>query len=390
METRLTAGAPIYKSPHQNPIHAMHTFGTSRILLLGLTLILTAVGTIHAQVGSGRGGAGPRGGGDGGMPADFQDKINRLFAAPEKLIRKVDLHDRGYTAETTTTDPDLVAVLQTHVEQMSGRLGSGRPVRRWDPAFEEFFSHYVAMEHTFTKLDNGIRAEVVAATPEAIAAAHNHARIILDFSSQGSAQMHQPHRTLLDEDGGEANRFRGGPPEARRAALARTFGARADEASRELIEALGGQLKAALTAGGPEAALPVCRTIAMPLTRATAEKFAGLTVARVTDKPRNPANAADETDLAALARFEAARGAGKPELLAHLTTEADGRTVRYYRPLRVSETCLKCHGERDAMSDQLRKLLVDAYPEDKAHGYTLGDLRGLVRIEQQGTAVAAE
>ena len=49
---------------------------------------------------------------------------------------------------------------------------------------------------------------------------------------------------------------------------------------------LGGQLKAALEAGGPETALPICHTVAVPLTTATAEQFDGLTISRVTDKPR--------------------------------------------------------------------------------------------------------
>lgn len=314
------------------------------------------------------------------MPADFQDKIHQLFANPEKFIRKVDLHSKGYTAETTTTDPELVAVLQIHVEQMSGRLGGGQPVRRWDPAFEEFFAHYEDMEHKFTKLETGIRAEITGKTPEAITAAHNHARIILDFSSQGESQMHQPHRTLLDKDGGEGSRFHGGPPDAREAKLAETFGARSNAASDALIKTLGGQLKAALEAGGPEAALPVCRTVAVPLTKSTEDQFDGLTIKRVTDKPRNPANAADETDLAALAHFKAA--AKEPKLLAHITTAADGKTVRHYRPLAISEVCLKCHGDRKSMSKTLRNLLKDAYPEDKAHGYQLGDLRGLIRVEK--------
>ena len=61
----------------------------------------------------------------------------------------------------------------------------------------------------------------------------------------------------------------------------------------------------------------------------------------------------------------------------------DGKSVRYYRPLVISETCLKCHGEREQMSDQLRGLLDQHYPRDKAHGYQLGELRGLIRIERK-------
>jgi hypothetical protein len=51
----------------------------------------------------------------------------------------------------------------------------------------------------------------------------------------------------------------------------------------------------------------------------------------------------------------------------------------------VSEVCIKCHGEREAMSEDLRQLLSDAYPDDKAHSYRLGDLRGLIRVERAPT-----
>lgn len=313
------------------------------------------------------------------MPPEFQDNIHKLFAHPEKIVRNVDFHANGYLAETTTTDPALVSVLQSHVAQMSGRLGGGQRVRRWDPAFEEFFAHYDDMEHKFTRLDNGIRAEITGKTPEAIAAAHNHARIIFDFSALGESQMHQPHRTLLDKDGGESNRFQGGPPDARAAELAETFAARADAASDALIQTLGGQLKAALEAGGPEAALPVCRSVAIPLTDGTAEQFDGLSITRVTDKPRNPSNSADKIDLQVIAHFKDAPE--KPKLLAHLTTAPDGKTIRHYRPLVTSQICLKCHGAPNAMSATLQGLIKDAYPDDKAHGYQLGELRGLIRVE---------
>ncbi len=346
----------------------------TRTTLALLLLLVTPTLSPAQGRGQGRGG-----GGGGGLPAEAQERIHRLFAHPETITRSVDLTADGYVAETTTSDPDLVETLRTHVQEMSERLGGGRRVRRWDPAFEEFFAHYDEMEHRFEKIDGGIRATVKAGTPEAIEAAQNHARIILDFSSQGDAQMHQPHRTSLDEDGGEAGRFHGGPPDARAAELAPTFGARAEAAAGTLIKTLGGQLKAALEAGGPEAALPVCAAVAIPLTDEVGGSLEDLTIKRVTDRPRNPANAADATDLAALDRFRA----GGAELIGHLTTADDGRTVRYYQPLRVGETCLKCHGDRGAMSERLRTLLDERYPDDKANGYAAGDLRGLIRVERR-------
>lgn len=337
---------------------------------------LALISSVHAQ-GRGKGG----GGGGGGMPADFHDKIHELFAHPEKIKRSVDIRDNGYLAKTTTSDPKLAKTLQTHVKQMSDRLGGGMRVRRWDPAFEEFFARYDEMDHDFKKLKDGVHTEVTAKSKEAIATAQNHAYIVFDFSSQGHDQMHQPHRTALDEDGGEANRFRGGPPDARAAKLAKTFGARSQEASDELIKTLGGQLKAAMKAGGPEKALPICKNVALPLTEATAKRFEGLTITRVSDRLRNPKNAADKTDLEALKHFKSADK--KPKLLAHLTTLPDGKSVRFYRPLRISETCLKCHGDRSNMSENLLNLLEKNYPKDKAHGYKLGELRGLIRIERK-------
>ena len=163
-------------------------------------------------------------------------------------------------------------------------------------------------------------------------------------------------------------------------APAKTFAERADEAVDTLIKTLGGQLKAAIKGAGPEAALSVCKDVAMPLTEGTSEKFEDLSITRVTDKPRNPANTADEADIAALARFRAAMAEGKP--LAKLIVPAEGEPARYYRPLMIADVCLKCHGDRDAMSDKLRTLIDASYPEDKAIGYKLGDLRGLIRVER--------
>jgi len=336
-------------------------------IVLILSLVFLAI-TIHGQ-GPGRGEK------DGGASTSLQNETDELFVRPEKIIRKVDLHEKGYMAETTTTDQGLVSTLQTHVRRMGRRPGNGMPAHGGNPALGEFFARYDEMEHTFTELDNGIRVEVVCTTPGAVAAAHNHARTILDFSSRGDVQTYQPQRVPPGKGAG------GEQASPRVVERAKTFGSRAEEVSTGLIKALGGQLKAALVAGGPEAALPVCNTVAIPLTKSVSDRAGDLVVTRVTDRSRNPKNTADDLDRVALARFRAAKS--PPGLLAHLVTEADGETLRYYRPLKVSETCLKCHGDRGKMSEKLNVLLDDLYPDDQAHGYAKGDLRGLIRVQQK-------
>ena len=64
----------------------------------------------------------------------------------------------------------------------------------------------------------------------------------------------------------------------------------------------------------------------------------------------------------------------------------DGR-FRYYIPLRIGPMCLQCHGPRDALEPTVRRALDALYPEDRATGYGVGDLRGVVRVTVPGEAV---
>ncbi len=60
-------------------------------------------------------------------------------------------------------------------------------------------------------------------------------------------------------------------------------------------------------------------------------------------------------------------------------------TYSYHPPDANSGSATRClcklRPAYKAMSEPLRDSLKDAYPDDKAHGYQLGDLRGLIRVE---------
>ncbi|MBL9156915.1 MAG: DUF3365 domain-containing protein [Verrucomicrobiales bacterium] len=158
------------------------------------------------------------------------------------------------------------------------------------------------------------------------------------------------------------------PAEGERAAV---IGA---AAAKTLMENLGGQLKAALAAGGPVSAIRVCQQVAMPLTGAAGSSIEGVSVRRVTLKPRNPANQPDATDSAVLAAMQAQ---AKPEVEIR---RVDG-TIRYYHPLPVQEVCLTCHGDPATFPPELSSILVELYPDDKATGYQTGELRGAIRVD---------
>lgn len=171
------------------------------------------------------------------------------------------------------------------------------------------------------------------------------------------------------------------PVESNKAEILAKIG---QETSADLIKTLGGQLKKAMKEGGPAKAVDFCSQHAWPLTEKVAHAAGeGIRVKRVTDKPRNPANAADPVDAEALEAF----ASRKTPYMTKLTE--GGKTVyRFYKPLRIPEKapCLKCHGE--VIHPQAAMLLSERYPEDKAYGYKTGDLRGAVRVEVDASVLS--
>jgi hypothetical protein len=154
--------------------------------------------------------------------------------------------------------------------------------------------------------------------------------------------------------------------------VARVTG-RGEAAAKVLMDRLGAQLKGAMESGGPVAAIAVCQQVAIPLTDSAGAEFEGVTVKRITLKPRNPANAPDEGDRDAL---EAMAAQSPPQPVIRW---ADG-VAHFYRPLMIQEVCLKCHGDPATFPKELTAALAAAYPADAAIGYALGDLRGAIRV----------
>jgi hypothetical protein len=152
-------------------------------------------------------------------------------------------------------------------------------------------------------------------------------------------------------------------------------------ASRDIAaqfqQTLGARLQAALVEGGTVAAIEVC-SVQAPAIAADLGAAHGVTVARRTDRTRNPANAADGDELALLARFRAALAADATVPPEDFATRADG-SARYARAILVQPPCLACHGP--ILAADTAMALRTHYPDDRATGYEVGALRGLVRID---------
>lgn len=153
----------------------------------------------------------------------------------------------------------------------------------------------------------------------------------------------------------------------------RETGAR--EAVGRLKRALKQALQKALP-GGFDAAVAACQLQAPEV--AAAVSTGDITVGRATDRPRNPHNALAPWMKPLMERFRQPKAeAGTHETL----TLPDGR-LAYAEPIRVKPLCVMCHGQ--SLTEPVRAALAQRYPDDKAAGYAVGDLRGIFWAKVKG------
>lgn len=151
------------------------------------------------------------------------------------------------------------------------------------------------------------------------------------------------------------------PRRARSAAIAERF-------QKEMGERLAG----ALAAGGPIAAITVCRQEA-PGIAARLSTETGARVGRTALRVRNPANAPDAPAREVLERFAQAVASGTSAPPEYFAVASDGQ-ARYYKAIITQPACQSCHGQ--ALDPTVAKAIAQHYPNDRATGFAAGGLRG--------------
>ncbi len=63
-----------------------------------------------------------------------------------------------------------------------------------------------------------------------------------------------------------------------------------------------------------------------------------------------------------------------------MVSEAGQAYLRYLKPITVAAMCLNCHGPRESLAPEIRRILDERYPDDRAIGYRAGDFRGAVSV----------
>lgn len=138
-------------------------------------------------------------------------------------------------------------------------------------------------------------------------------------------------------------------------------------------------------------AFEACSSIAQPLTEEIGARLAeGVSIKRTSFKYRNPKNAPDENETAALQYFEKLlREKGKLPANYIQKIEENGE-YRYYEPIMVAELCLKCHGDAAGFDKDVSESLAENYPDDRAIGYDVGDFRGLIRVSIPASEISGK
>lgn len=147
------------------------------------------------------------------------------------------------------------------------------------------------------------------------------------------------------------------------------------------FKALSTRLRQAMNEGGPAHAVDFCSLNALSLMDSLSTTHHAH-IRRTSDRVRDTHDQPDAEEARImkdmLAEWEA--GGGSPNIPAR--GMAHGDSIAYYAPIFISSpACLKCHGDPGSSMDASALSMIDErYPDDRAKGYELGDLRGMWSI----------
>ncbi len=149
----------------------------------------------------------------------------------------------------------------------------------------------------------------------------------------------------------------------------------------ELAEKLRGLLSKELQEGGYAGAVKVCSEVGQEIPREFTARM-GHYIRRVSLGYRNPKDVPDNYEQQKLEEFdrlnrEKKLGADYSEVVK----EEEREYLRYMKPLVAAPMCITCHGQKENIPPEVRAVLTEKYPDDRATGYHAGDVRGAISVK---------
>ena len=148
---------------------------------------------------------------------------------------------------------------------------------------------------------------------------------------------------------------------------------------------LASNLINAIENGGPVNALAFCNIEALPLTDSMAVELE-THIKHVSDRPRNSQNQANKDELAYIKKTKNQLREGQE---VQPSIQSKNGSVTGYYPIITNQLCMQCHGSEGSQIDQTTLTKIkELYPEDKATGYSVGELRGIWVVEMEKDVIA--
>jgi hypothetical protein len=154
--------------------------------------------------------------------------------------------------------------------------------------------------------------------------------------------------------------------------------------AKEYMSGLKSVLMKNMKEGGPLKAVSVCSDTASDLTRIYSAKLK-IKIKRISYKNRNIKNFPDKFEKEALNKFAELYSQNElnteTEIIKKVNVNGK-EVVRYIKPIIIEAPCLNCHGDREILPE-VSERIKQKYPNDKATGYKIGDLRGAISITKE-------
>ncbi|RFC37944.1 MAG: Protein of unknown function (DUF3365) [Candidatus Nitrotoga sp. CP45] len=151
------------------------------------------------------------------------------------------------------------------------------------------------------------------------------------------------------------------------------------------LKQLATENQKAISEGGPESAIKVCKDIA-PKMAGDISRQNGWKLSRVSLKVRNPLlGTPDAWEQKNLQEFTALAAKGeKAETMevAEIVQEPAGKSFRFMKAIAMKPGCIACHGNAEQIPANIKARLSEEYPHDKATGYSVGQIIGAVSVKR--------
>ena len=155
----------------------------------------------------------------------------------------------------------------------------------------------------------------------------------------------------------------------------------ARQLSKELAEKVRGLLLQEIERSGFENAARVCSELAQEITQQF-NKRTRYYARRVSLRYRNPKNIPDDYEQRKLEEFDFLNREKRLENeYMEVVKEGSQEYLRYMKPLVAIPLCLVCHGPKENIPSEIKAILTEKYPDDRATGFLSGDVRGTISVK---------